>query len=391
MKSSDLEGTYRFIRNERVSLPEILSGHYSQTRARAAGQSSLLVLHDTTDVNSASVDFRCHVSLAVELENRVPLGLASVIPSPRGAHEKKAEGAASEQLRWLEGVKASERCLDRRAIHVMDREGDDGKLLFELISSQCAFVIRGRIDRRIAGDDKRVSTALSRAKVAAEREIELPSRRKSGNKEDQKAHPPRDARLATLSIAATSVELETTSGRIPVNIVCVTEVNAPDDVKPVEWLLYSTESISTPEAMLRIVDIYRARWIVEEYFKALKTGCQLEKRQLESYENMLVALGIFVPMALQMLTLRTLARIGGDRPASEVLNPTQLEILRVLPRTANLPLKTVQDALTTVASLGGHLKQNGLPGWLTIGRGLEKLHDYELGWLLARPKDVINA
>jgi hypothetical protein len=30
-------------------------------------------------------------------------------------------------------------------------------------------------------------------------------------------------------------------------------------------------------------DLYHRRWLVEEYFKALKTGCSLERRQVESY------------------------------------------------------------------------------------------------------------
>ena len=35
----------------------------------------------------------------------------------------------------------------------------------------------------------------------------------------------------------------------------------------------TTEPIDTVEQVLRIVDWYRARWVIEEFFKALKTGC----------------------------------------------------------------------------------------------------------------------
>jgi len=42
---------------------------------------------------------------------------------------------------------------------------------------------------------------------------------------------------------------------------------------------------------------------------------------------------------------------------------------------------TVDDALLAVAALGGHLKNNGPPGWLVLRRGFEKLHTAEQTWL----------
>jgi hypothetical protein len=35
-----------------------------------------------------------------------------------------------------------------------------------------------------------------------------------------------------------------------------------------------------------VVDHYRGRWTIEEFFKAIKTGCALEARQLESKRSM---------------------------------------------------------------------------------------------------------
>jgi hypothetical protein len=45
------------------------------------------------------------------------------------------------------------------------------------------------------------------------------------------------------------------------------------------------------------VDCYRGRWTIEEYFKALKTGCQYERRQLETAHSLLNALAILAPVA----------------------------------------------------------------------------------------------
>ena len=67
-----------------------------------------------------------------------------------------------------------------------------------------------------------------------------------------------------------------------------------------QWLLYTTEVIETPEQVARIVDIYRARWTIEEYFKAIKTGCGFEKKQLQDFEALTNLLATFAPIAYRL-------------------------------------------------------------------------------------------
>jgi len=40
--------------------------------------------------------------------------------------------------------------------------------------------------------------------------------------------------------------------------------------------------------------------------------------------------------------------------------------------------------MLAVAAEGGHIKNNGDPGWLVLGRGYEKLLDMELGFVIAQ-------
>ncbi|HEX8441816.1 hypothetical protein [Archangium sp.] len=44
---------------------------------------------------------------------------------------------------------------------------------------------------------------------------------------------------------------------------------------------------------------------------------------------------------------------------------------------------TAREATLALAGMGGHLKHNGEPGWLTLGPGYEKLLMAELGWRAA--------
>ena len=136
-----------------------------------------------------------------------------------------------------------------------------------------------------------------------------------------------------------------------------------------------------------MVDAYRCRWTIEEFFKALKTGCAFEKRQLESAHALSNALAVFAPVAWRLLLLRTLAR-HTEAPATAALNPNQIECLRafMLERHGRkLPgVLTARDAMLAIAKMGGHITNNGDPGWIVLGRGFDRLLDVELGFAIAR-------
>jgi hypothetical protein len=151
----------------------------------------------------------------------------------------------------------------------------------------------------------------------------------------------------------------------------------------VDWCLITTEAIETAEDVAAIVDAYRARWVIEEYFKALKTGCAFEKRQLETRTAILNALALFAPIAWQLLVLRQLSRDRTDTPADTVLSPLKLRVLQGHKRTKLPEGATVREAMLAIAALGGHIKNNGDPGWIVLGRGYEDLLLLEQGAAIA--------
>src|SRR5580692_5536976 len=128
---------------------------------------------------------------------------------------------------------------------------------------------------------------------------------------------------------------------------------------------------------------YRARWVIEEFFKALKTGCQIERRQMESYKALRIALALFLPIAVRLLALRDAARTEPERPCS-ALTPTLLQLLRTCGRNILSATPTNREVYSALAALGGHLRSNGEPGWIVLGRAYEKLLVLEQGWLAAR-------
>jgi len=415
---AESEALYRFLRNPRVTPEAVIEPHLAATAARCAAAREVLVIHDTTDMvfpgaaprqglTSLGPDrqgFWVHASIAVSAEGqRAPLGVVALqsyarTQGPRRWPTNRARFTAptKESRRWLDGVRATRtRLAATPVIHLMDREADSYELLAALIEAGERFVIRATYDRTLipTADTPacRFSEALASATVVCQRDVAVATRGNGGRTLSARTrHPARVGRIATLHVATQRMHLRRsalmTTGvpMLAVHVVWVHEIEAPPGVEPVDWRLVTTEPIGTRAQVLRIVDAYRARWLIEEYFKALKTGCAYEKRQLESLQTLRVALALLAPIAWRLLHLRYLARAHPARAATAVFTPRQLRVLRASPSGGRLtPAATVTDVLVVVARLGGHLQHNGPPGWLVLTRGLIKLRDMELGWIAA--------
>lgn len=417
----EVEALYRFLRNRRVALDGVIAPHVAATRARCLALGEVLVIHDTTEpsftgdqpragltaLGPRRQGFWLHAALAVSAEGlRAPLGVLALAPftrQPRPADAptptwlERFANPAKESRRWAEGVTAVRTLLGdaTHAIHLMDREGDSYELFAGMLAHGDRFVVRLAYDRRVIpeGDDgpRKLRDAVRGTPVRLTRAVELSPRGAQARPRSRAQHPARAGRSTTLHFAARPVTLRRPAGlpdtlptTLAVHVVVGWEAAPPPGEAPVEWWLITTEPIETVAHVEQIVDWYRTRWLIEEFFKCLKTGCASEQRQLESLDTLLVALALLAPIAWQLLLLRHLAREPDEAPATSVLTPRQLHVLRAAPVGAALsPTPTIRDALRAVARLGGHLRQNGEPGWLVLARGMQKLRAMEAGWAAA--------
>lgn len=419
----ELEALYRFLNNDRVDLESLLAAHVCATAARASEAGDVLVVHDTTGfsfggetkrrglgrIKKSGQGFNAHVGLVVRAADGVPLGVVGIVPVirtaaslPRSETRSKVYDRPREFERWetllTQSISRLGHCT---AIHVMDREADAYPLFCKLAATKQCFVIRSRNDRVLevpAGDRDKpryLYEALDGASHVMTREVRLSTKRPDKMARLRKA-PGRMTRTATLRVAVANVEVRHppyTAGKsrhgshlpraVPMSVVHVYEVGVPKNQKPVEWVLYTNLPVATPEQVGRVIDAYRRRWLIEEYFKALKTGCAYETRQLESKHALLNALGLFVPIAWRLLTLRHLAREEPDGRAEAVLNARQLTILRSRNKVKLSRHATLREGMLAIAAEGGHIKNNGDPGWLVLARGYEKLLYMELGFALS--------
>lgn len=411
----ELEAVYRFLSNDDVDASEVLEPHIVETMQRAKEARLCLVIHDTTTfefkgepreglgfTNSKQLGFHSHFAVAVlPGESRVPLGvcgLENFVRKKRKGKSRKphsyytAQDPERESLRWFRMLDAVE---DKRdgfeCIHVMDREGDIFDLMAAAVERQARFIIRGDKERALADDAGYLQDVLAQLKSRASRKVDvgarfatkrhhlIPGRRKIARK----------ARTAKLSIGSTVVDLRrpktghAAMKSLQVNVVYVWEKSPPPGEDPIDWLLVTTEPVDTTEQLHAVVDNYRSRWVIEDFFKAIKTGCSFEKRQLGSYHALTNALSILSVVAWRMLLARSIARADPKASATSAFSKVQLVLLQHHLKLRKLP-STAREALLAVARAGGHIKNNGDPGWLTIGRGFEELLLLQAGWHIAQ-------
>jgi Transposase DNA-binding/Transposase DDE domain len=415
--SAELEAAYRFFGNPVVTPDRILSGHFDATRKRCLEERTSLVIHDTTTLSYRSdgqrkglgrlqtlgQTFFAHAALVIaDDDTRRPLGIAGLEMWARG--EDKVSG--QEQARWRRTVSAvSTQMAEASLIHLMDREGDDYALLSHLTDGGHRFVIRAKHNRILGEKAPNLPQKLNDALATVERVMERAatlSKRVDAKRslQQKKIHPSRATRVATLAVGATAVVLQrpaphprdsdekrslSLAPTIALNVVRVWEPAPPADTAPIEWVLLTTEPVETTEELLRVVDRYRARWTIEEFFKALKTGCAYESRQLGDYESLTNALAVFAPIACQLLVLRSEAARAPDAAAETVIPADQVEVLRALGRRKLPSAPTVYDIVLAIAALGGHIAYgNRPPGWLTLARGYAELLTLTRGWNAAK-------
>jgi hypothetical protein len=256
-------------------------------------------------------------------------------------------------------------------IYVADRESDIYEVFQTCRSSGCAQVIRAAYPRALAAelDGADLLTAVSVGKVMGVTEVELP----------------REGRTARLEVRSATVRLRgppRPGGRLAdltINVVEAREVGAPPGAKPVCWVLLTDLPVATLGQCLRVVRVYRLRWLIEEFHKALKTGLRVEHSQLGDFRRLSALAGVLSVVAAFLVDAKWSARAdggGGGQPvgAAEVGAAELAVLTRLHPPEAGRP-PTRRWLWVSIARLGGFLarKGDGDPGWLTLWRGWQTL------------------
>jgi hypothetical protein len=254
---------------------------------------------------------------------------------------------------------------------VADRESDFYEPMEICQQHGVDFVIRGYQDRRLADEAGSLKAALARAPVLGRNPVEVRSRGGQA------------ARTARVEVRSVRVDLDGPwrpgGWQAPlrdVGVVEVREVEVPPGVKePLHWILLTTLPGATWGEAQRVVGYYTARWWIEEYHKALKSGAGVEQSQLERADRLASLIAVLAVVAVRLLNAKQLAR---SQPESlEAAASFGTEMLTLLAKKLGEPKDgwTNRNLIRSVARLGGFIgrKGDGEPGWQTIWRGWQRL------------------
>ena len=403
---------YNFFGNKRVSLAALLD---SPTRVLALKLRDLpqgttvLNVQDTSEINLSHLNTMTglgsignpvnrglfmHPALAVAT-NGVPLGLLELQTWTRPV---KARGKAKtrrdrafedkESVRWWTTIAQAEKKVKRPGllVHVGDCESDIYQVLSRCHKASYRLLVRAAQDRRVEGEPRLLWAQVETfAQSPEQRTVHVAPRRAT---KDKSAQP---ARTATMAIRFGSVALRAPhKGKASVHAwaILAREVDTPEGIEPLEWLLLTLEPIATQAQAWERVTWYGFRWVIEEFFKVLKSGCRIEARQFDSLPPFEVSLALSMLTAVMLLQLTKRARIDPDQPATTTLSADEEQVLREHAEThRNRPPAPLRlgEAVTLLAMLGGYKDRScdGPPGWSTLWQGYQRLRAMVDGYLLA--------
>jgi hypothetical protein len=400
----------RFLRNDAVTTGAMMCEAVSKTAARVAGR-DIVVIQDTTELNLGGRRARTngygpigkggavrglvlHVGLAVDQTTGAIIGLvdAQVWNRDKGAlkHRHARATVEKESQRWLDGAaRSGEALAEANSItEVSDRESD----IYEHFARRPGNVdllVRARHNRRIESGPDNTLDLLYRLvddlPEAGRFTLNIP------------AAPGRRPRTAELAIRFTSTKLcrpkrgaRDLPKTVEVTMVDVREVSPPpEDSEPVHWRLLTTHEVSNLGQARRIVDLYRMRWTIEEYFRTLKTGSfNIEDADIGDPK---VMMKLVVAAAITSLTVMQLvkARDGTtDQLLADAFDPEDQPVFEALSvrlegateRQKNPhPKGSLSFATWVIARLGGWTGYYGKAGPKVISRGLYDFQQIKYG------------
>jgi len=250
-----------------------------------------------------------------------------------------------------------------------DRESDIYETFERCQKNRWHFIIRANQPRALAEEGGSVFEVVAKSPELGRFFVDL------------RARPGQAARRAQVVVRTCTVRLRGPwrpggwLDPLTVNVVEAREIDAPQGVEPIRWVLLTDWPVGKFEQAMRVIKAYTRRWLIEEYHKALKTGTGIEDSQLTTAQRITALLGILAVVSVRLVNMKLLATTLPDEPiAPDEIGPEGLAILQA---EYGRPAGgwTNASVLVSIARLGGFLarKGDGSPGWITIWRGLRQL------------------
>ena len=390
------DAAYRLLNSAKVTMDDILQPHRESTAERCALEGSVLLVQDTTTLNYSGLrdctpglgplggnsrgkdGMLVHAGLVLAEGGRA-LGVFWLRPWARLEELKHYTGGRKkESRRWLEGFEEAavlgQACPGTRVVTVCDREGD----IFALLRRQAARAAEaGLLVRSNKARQRQVLTATGHEPLERHmRSLEPLVRERVVRVAARGGRHRRDEREARTEVRAERVRLRAPRGRgepVEMQAVLVSEPQPPPGEKGLEWLLLSSDGEATARDALLTVRRYERRWLIEQYFRVLKSGTRLLARRLREAASLESCLAFEAVHAWKVFDIGRMARDRPQAPARESFSAVEREVInkllnveRILPpglRGRPEP-EDVRTTVVNLARLSGFApsKRQPLPG-----------------------------
>jgi len=334
-----------------------------------------------------------HSSLVVTTEG-LPLGLAAVKfwtrkhfkgtnALKRTVNPTRIPIEEKESFKWLENLRQATALLNSPGgcIHIGDREGDIFELFCAAEELGTKFLVRTCVDRLAKDGSTTINRVMKRVAVKGTHEIEIQDAEGKKDKAILEIKYETIRVLPPIGKQATYPELEMT-------VIHARETSKPRRRTRIEWKLLTNLPVQSVEDALEKIRCYALRWKIEMFHKILKSGCRAEQAKLRTAERLSKLIAVFCILSWRVFWMTMVGRVSPQEPAETALTKTEIALLDKLissEEDANVQ-PSVGRYLLKIARLGGYLARasDPPPGNIIMWRGVSRLTDIHLGFLLAK-------
>lgn len=246
-------------------------------------------------------------------------------------------------MRWIESYeRVPEQAAtlpDTRLVYVADREGDIAALMrrAQELGHPADWLIRSQLNRSLRAEAK-LWGAVQASEVLGTITFILPGR--AGQK----------AREVRQELRAQRVRLP---GHQELTITCLIaeERGAPAGAKPVVWRLVTNREAHDLDAVIELIDWYRARWEIEMFFHVLKNACKVEALQLSHMDRVERALVLYMVVSWRIARLMRLGRTCPELDASLSAKYDAEELDQAFASIAHVDLRAAKFATAPASAL----------------------------------------
>ncbi len=112
------------------------------------------------------------------------------------------------------------------------------------------------------------------------------------------------SRQSRLSVNVATIAPKNKVATQSINVVLAQETNTPEGNEALRWVLLTTEPVETLAQALNIINIYAARWRVEDFHKAWKTGVGAKRQRMTEVDNLERVVSILAFVGVRLMQLR---------------------------------------------------------------------------------------